>query len=124
MSVSSATYRRILAAGSNALSTASGSTSSSAWTQVIASTSTSILITGVAVGGGQSAVVDIGTGSAASEVVVASVYSNFVQSSQFTQVSALTVPVRVPAGTRVAVRNAATGAATVAIEYVSEGSVS
>lgn len=125
MSVTGQTYRGVAPSKANVITLASVSAAAAnTWYQAISSTSTSILVTGVTGNASSTGgyTIDIGTGAAGAEVVVATVYGGSANTSSATDYGCIRVPVRIPAGTRVAVRNSSK-AMTIGLEYVAEGSV-
>lgn len=126
MGVTGVAYKGVARPSTNVMSaTATGSAAANTWYQLIAATTSSILITGITTRSSATdtvATVDIGTGAAGSETVVYSTL-HFEGALGYTTIQyTLAVPLRIPAGTRIATRNTLSGI-TVAILYVVESQV-
>lgn len=121
MSVTDGGYRGIVL-GTAAISLGTAlTTNANTWYEVIASTTSSVYLTGVTVASSGFAVVDVATGAAASEAVVATV-GNYSATAGDGAYCAFTIPIRVAANTRVAIRSTYAGR-TLGITYVAEGKV-
>lgn len=120
MGVSTTPKRKIVFSAANVVTCSyTSSSSTNVWSQLIASTSTSIYVTALIFARNPgNAVVDLGTGAAGSETVLAST-KGYLDNTVFL---ALPYPLRIPASTRVAMRNNG-GNMVMGFQYVTEGSV-
>lgn len=126
MSVTSSPNGYFVAAGSGAITLASATPAgTNTWTELIASTSTSVLLVGIRwdLRNNSSGTIDIGTGAAAAEVSILSWYGYGWATDGNTGTDfPLALPLRVPAGTRVSCKTSTTGNA-IGVYYVNEGNI-
>lgn len=124
MGVYGTTYQGVIPASLNGMTLVTSSVTANTWTQLIASTSSAILIVALysSVPTNTSGNFLIGTGAAASETTVATLYAWSGTSGGGLEARPLVTPIRVPAGTRVAIRNSMTSL-TMGIAYVAESKV-
>lgn len=117
--------RPYLLPGASSTGVAYATTSTTSWVQIIASTSAAIYVTSLYAHSLTSSVgtLDLGIGAVSSEVAIASwtLTQANIGVTQFA-IYPLTVPIRIPAATRVAIRGTVTGD-KVGISYVNESAV-
>lgn len=131
MSVSGQTFRGIIPASGTAVTYAQvTATSANTWYQLVASTSSAIYVLGIKYGFNgtgtyKSHTVNLGTGAAASEATVATVFgeSSSGVCGDTEDHRTFTVPIRVPASTRIAIRDSLASGNQIGIFYVAESKV-